>query len=269
MKFLNNSFPNTLRQLSVMAILLCALVLTGCVISYANTKPAISNQPTLLQKQSSPQWKNLFQAAGQPSALGRQSIERPDQFMNSIGLETFRRSVNSRPFVFGSAEPIPNPLSLLMNSTIFTFPSSPTIPASHYATISSKPTLITAQLFSDANQPRSLKISDVLPERNLKILPTDRRRALSKLLSAASEIGRTLEVSNKPESSWRELLQRSTAEQHRFAKNLTENWCASESRTKLFKDWENSNPENLPPNFTSQKSARLFQKSRSPQSRSS
>lgn len=210
---------NISGRFGVMLMLVCALVLSSCATSYASiqtpTSKTATTSPTKFYRQS----KNLLETDGIPSALGRRSTERRNQFTNFTGSETQPFSATNRRLNYGSADRIRNQFDLSASLIISTSVNSPTTRASRCESFSLTDISKTGRLCSDANQATNWRTSARLPERNLKILPTGKQRQSFKPPSSESEIGRTSEVFRKPESNLPESWQHWTRGQPRFAKS--------------------------------------------------
>lgn len=217
MKFLTGSLRDISEQFGVMLILACAFLLSSCATSYASTKTPISNQPTTLQTKFSEQSKNLFQTAGSPPERSRRSIERLNQFTNFTGFETQPFSVTNLRSNYAWAAQTREALSSSVISITSISLSSLITQASRCAHFSLKDISKTARLCSVENRRTSLRTSAVLPERNLKILPTGKRIPLFAPPFSERATGRTSAVFPRRESNWLALSPHSTRGQPKSA----------------------------------------------------
>lgn len=217
MRFLKISLRGISGRSTATLMLLCALVLSVCVTSYARTQTPISNQAKSSPTNFYGKWNPLSDRAGQASAPDKRSIERLKLSTNFTDLKTFRFSEKRVRSNFGSADRIRSQSNLSANSIIFTSRNLPTTRANRCGSFSSRDISKTERLCSDANQLKNSKIFAKLPETNLKTLRIAKQKRLSKPPRSAFGIGRTSAVSVRQRSNWRVSSPRWTRGQPNFA----------------------------------------------------
>jgi hypothetical protein len=219
MKFSKNLLRGTLARSAATLMLLCAFLLSVCVISYASTKTPISNQAKTSPSVSLKVSKQVSATVGVPFALSRQSTGQANRFTNFTGLKTFQSFGDKSPIKLRLGGPDSTSIKFIGELDHFYF--------SKFANNTSEPlrNFFTERYFKDGAALFGRESTEELEDfrkaagEKLKNL-TDRQTKLSfRHRFRESEIGRISAVSARQRSNWRGSSPRSTRGQPKSAES--------------------------------------------------